>query len=86
MRITCAHAQHMSKMIQIRDVPDDLHRRVRRRAEEAGMTLSDFLKLELVRIAEQMSIGEVRERLRALPPIEHPLSSVELVREARVHR
>jgi len=76
----------MSKMIQIRDVPDDLHRRIRRRAEEAGMTLSDFLKLELVRLADQLTMREVRERLRALPPIEHPLSSVELVREARDHR
>ena len=83
MRSTCAHAQHMSKMIQIRDVPDDLHRRVRRRAEEAGMTLSDYLKQELVRIAEQPTMDEVRERIRALRPIEHPLSSAALVREAR---
>jgi hypothetical protein len=76
----------MSKMIQIRDVPDNLHRRVRRRAEEAGMTLSDFLKQELVRIAERPTVGEVRERIRALPPIEHPLSSAALVREARDRR
>ena len=76
----------MSKMIQIRDVPDELHLRVRRRAEEAGMTLSDFLKQELVRLAEQPTVREVRERVQALSPIEYPLSSAALVREERDRR
>lgn len=47
------------------------------------MTMSDYLKQELVRIAKQPTMDELRERIRALRPIEHPLSSAELVREAR---
>jgi plasmid stability protein len=39
----------MAKMIQIRHVPDSLHRRLRMRAALAGMSLSDYLRLELAR-------------------------------------
>jgi len=41
----------MAKMIQIRHVPDALHRALRARAARAGMTLSDYLRIELARIA-----------------------------------
>ena len=38
---------HMSKMIQIRNVPDELHRSLKMRAAAAGMNLSDYIKREL---------------------------------------
>src|SRR5205823_11968993 len=67
--LTCAshalHVQHMSKMIQIRHVPDQLHRRLRTRAALAGMTLTDYLRQELERVADQLTYAELRERLRA---------------------
>jgi plasmid stability protein len=68
--LTCAthavHVEHMAKMIQIRHVPDSLHRRLRARAAMAGMSLSDFLRLELTRSAEQLTPDELRTRLAAM--------------------
>jgi plasmid stability protein len=60
----------MSKMIQIRDVPDDLHRRLKVRAAQKGMNLSDYLKRELFRIAERPTLDEMLDRLAQRPPIE----------------
>jgi plasmid stability protein len=45
----------MSKMIQVRHVPDALHKRLRARAAMAGMTLSDYLRQELERTAAQLT-------------------------------
>lgn len=68
MYTTCLHVVHMSKMIQIRHVPDALHRALRARAARAGMTLSDYLRAELARAAEQLTTDELRERLATLEP------------------
>jgi plasmid stability protein len=76
----------MSKMIQIRNVPDALHRRLRARAALAGMTLSDYLRQELERSAEQLPVNELRERLAALSPAvvsEPPVNAVRQERDAR---
>lgn len=56
---------HMSKMIQIRNVPDDLHRELKMRATAAGMNLSDYLKRELGRRSRKSTIREIAERSRA---------------------
>jgi antitoxin FitA len=65
MFCTCDNVRNMSKMIQIRNVPDDLHRRLKARAAQRGMTLSDYL----LRMAERQSMHpsweEIDERLRA---------------------
>ena len=58
----------MTKMIQIRHVPESLHRVLRARAARAGMTLSDYLRAELARADEQLSPEELRERLATLEP------------------
>jgi plasmid stability protein len=55
-------------MIQIRDVPDALHRILRVRAARAGMTLSDYRRVELARTTEQLTTDELRERLATLEP------------------
>jgi len=69
-RLTCVahamHVQHMAKMIQIRHVPDSLHRRLRARAAMSGMSLSDYLRLELARSAEQLTPEELRARLASM--------------------
>jgi plasmid stability protein len=59
----------MSKMIQIRNVPESMHRILRSRAALAGMTLSDYLRVELGRTVERLTPGELRERLTAMPPL-----------------
>ena len=76
----------MAKMIQIRHVPDGLHRVLRARAARAGMTLSDYLRGELARIASQLTPEELRERLAALEPVapdEPPAVAVRRERDRR---
>ena len=53
----------MPKAIQIRDVPDDVHARLRARAAAAGMSMSEYLRSELIRVAGQDSIEEVYQRV-----------------------
>jgi antitoxin FitA len=55
---------HMSKMIQIRNVPDDLHRELKMRAAAAGMSMSDYIKRELSRRSRKSTIKEIYERSR----------------------
>lgn len=60
----------MTKMIQIRDVPDDLHRRLEERASKAGMSLSEYLLSEMEQMAEKPTLPEMMERLRDREPVE----------------
>jgi antitoxin FitA len=59
-----------SKMIQIRNVPDELHRTLKIRAAKAGMTLSDYLLSEIEQVAEEPTISEWLERVRSREPVE----------------
>jgi plasmid stability protein len=60
----------MAKMIQIRNVPDELHRTLKVRAAKAGMTLSDYLLSEIEQIAEKPTMKEWLERVAELEPVE----------------
>jgi antitoxin FitA len=53
-------------MLQVRNVPDELHAELRRRAAQAGMSLSDYVLRELRRIAERSPMAEVFARSAAL--------------------
>jgi len=72
---TCNYVVHMSKMIQIRNVPDALHRKLKARAAMAGMSLSDYLLSELRRTAEVPTLAELEERLSKLPPVSVEIDS-----------
>ncbi len=58
----------MSKMIQIRNVPDALHRKLKARAALEGLSLSAYLMREAQRAAERPTLGELRERLLGRAP------------------
>jgi plasmid stability protein len=76
----------MAKMIQIRNVPDDLHRELKLRAVKAGMSLSDFLLREVAQIAERPPVEEVLARIRSRPPAalsETPADAIRAERDAR---
>jgi len=73
----------MSKMIQLRNVPDSLHRSLKARAAMAGMSLSDYLLMEMKEIAERPSLLEMRERLAKRQPVSAKFDSARLVREER---
>lgn len=53
----------MSKMIQIRNVPDVVHRSLKARAALEGMSLSEFLLMEMRKVADRPSRRELLERL-----------------------
>lgn len=73
-------------MIQLRNVPDALHRILKVRAAMAGMSLSDYLVAEIKEIAARPTLSEFRERLHRRKPAAVELDSARLVREERQAR
>jgi plasmid stability protein len=76
----------MAKMIQLRHVPDDLHRRLKAQAALEGLSLSDYLVREVRRIAERPTVAELRARLArrtAVAPAEPPAKALRAERNAR---
>jgi plasmid stability protein len=76
----------MNIMVQIRNVPEALHRRLKSRAALAGMSLSDYLLSEMREIAERPTIAELRARLEhrgAVNPSEAPADAVRAERDRR---
>lgn len=66
----CVTLISMSKMIQLRSVPDELHRTLKVRAAKAGMTLSDYLLSELEQLAKKPTMQEWLERVSSREPVE----------------
>lgn len=83
MCITCVYVMHMSTMIQIRNVPDALHRRLKSRAALAGMSLSDYLLSEIRQVAERPTLDELRARLERRSGITPSVSPVQAIRAER---
>ena len=73
----------MTVMIQIRNVPDALHRQIKARAALAGMSLSDFLLSEIRQIAERPTLDELRARLQQRSAINPTLAPALAVRAER---
>jgi antitoxin FitA len=76
----------MSKMIQLRHVPDDLHRRLKARAAMEGLSLSDYLVREIRRVAERPTVTELRQRLARRTSITPRVPAAKAVRAEREHR
>lgn len=75
----------MSKMIQVRNVPDQLHRKLKVRAAEQGVSLSDYILAELRRLAERISPQELAARVRVVREDLDP-SPAEILRAERDRR
>lgn len=69
-------------MLQVRNVPDDLHRRLKERAARDGTTMSELVLRELPRIADEPPLAEVVARIRARTPVPG-LDAAALIREDR---
>jgi hypothetical protein len=76
----------MSKMVQLRHVPDALHRQLKARAALSGLPLSDYLIREVRKIAEQPTPEEMRQRLHQREPYRGRLSPTDAVRAERDSR
>ena len=86
MRNACDHILRMSRMVQIRNVPEEIHRTLKSRAARSGMSLSDFLLAELRKVAERPTADELVQRLAELPAIRTRASSAAAVRAERAER
>ena len=73
----------MSKMLQIRNVPDDLHRRLKARAARAGLSMSDYVLREIRKSLTRPTREEVFARMAELPPIELDPPAAEILRDDR---
>ncbi len=73
------------KMIQIRNVPDDLHKALKVRAASEGRTLSDYILAELPRLADRPSPEQVLERIQSRTPVGGP-PAAELIGAERDRR
>jgi plasmid stability protein len=73
-------------MIQVRNVPDHVHRILKARAAREGMSLSDFIKRELEHSAERPTMQEWLDRVAQAKPIPVRRSAAEVLRELREAR
>lgn len=73
----------MSKSIQIRNVPERVHRTLSARAAEAGLSLSEYLRAEITKVAERPSVAEVLARAAARSGGTSTKKIVEAVRSGR---
>jgi plasmid stability protein len=74
----------MSTMIQVRNVPDGIHRVLKTRAAKEGVSLSSYCLAELRQSAEQPTLAEMRERLERRPRLGmHSVGAVDIIREVR---
>jgi plasmid stability protein len=76
----------VSKSIQIREVPDRLHRVLKKRAAKAGMSLSRYLLTEITEFAGQPTLAEFRELLHERKRVSIAINSARLIREQRGFR
>ena len=73
-------------MVQIRNVPEVLHRRLKSRAALEGLSLSDFLLKEIEQLAERPTLRELAERLASRTPVRYKVSPAQILREERNRR
>lgn len=83
MPTACTHASHMSKMVQIRNVPDALHRKLKVRAAGLGQTLSDYLLAELERLAARPTREEMLTRIHGRKRVTLKTRAAMVIRQER---
>ena len=83
MRVACTHACRMSKMVQIRNVPEALHRKLKVRAADLGQTLTDYLLIELERLAARPTREEMLSRIHSRKRVTLQTPAAVVIREER---
>ena len=73
----------MGKMLQVRNVPDEVHRTLKARAATAGKSLSEYVLAELKILAQRPTMEQMMARLRSLSPVRTKLTAAEMVRQER---
>jgi len=86
MRFGWNYVNRMSAMVQIRNVPSDLHRQLKARAALEGMSLSDYLLREVRRAVERPTLEEIKQRLAGRSRVRPRPAAAAAVRAAREGR
>ena len=73
-------------MIQVRDVPDHLHRELVRRAKKADLSLTDYVQQILEREVARPPVDEVLDRIATRAPVDLGTSAAALLRAERAER
>ncbi len=76
----------MAKMLQVRNIPDRLHRELRRRAKARNQSLTDFVQSILEREMARPASEEVFDRIEREDPVELDISVAEILRSERTER
>jgi antitoxin FitA len=76
----------MSKMIQVRNVPERLHRELTRRARVRNQTLTDFIQELLEREVARPPSDEVFDRIESRDPVDLDISAADLIKSDRPER
>jgi plasmid stability protein len=85
MCCTCKYADRMTKAVQIRNVPSELHRELKARAALEGMSLSEYLLRELRQVLDRPTLDEMRKRLASREPVRpHPAPAAAVRAERQV--
>jgi hypothetical protein len=82
----CVYFDPMGKVVQIRNVPDSLHRKLKARAAMAGMSFSEYLLREIRQVGEKPALEELLERLRERSAVEGSASAADIIRGRRDER
>jgi antitoxin FitA len=86
MFCACKYAECMAVMVQIRNMPSELHRELKARAALEGMSLSDYLLRELRHAVDRPTLDEMRRRLERRRPVRLRQSTTAAVRAERDSR
>ncbi|MCI0543889.1 MAG: hypothetical protein L0Z49_05510 [Actinobacteria bacterium] len=73
----------MPKMVQIRNMPDDVHHRLKSQAAAAGLSLSEYLLREVTKLAGGLTLEEIVERARLRGPAKPGMPIEDIIREMR---
>jgi plasmid stability protein len=76
----------MNKHIQIREIPEDTHRKLKARAAAEGVSMSEYLKRLIEQDLKRPDWASIRARLATMEPIELPVTTAEIIREEREGR
>jgi len=86
MLVTCAILYLMSKMLQVRNVPERLHRELRKRAQRRGQTLTDYVQEILEREVARPPADEVFDRIESRASVDLDIRVADIIREERTKR
>jgi antitoxin FitA len=76
----------MNKHVQIRNLPEKTHRKLKARAASEGMTMSDYLRLEIERLVSRPSMKEWLDMVRKRQPMAINQTAASIIREERDSR